>query len=309
VRKQLRVKLIRWRRHWRDVYGWRRLPAKALHELRWRVSSREAIAERTERGLGLGEGDYWLFVLGLNNSGTSLLTRVLESHPRIRSLGAEGQLLTKALPSPEGYGVWRNWTKRLDVFHWTEESDPAPATRVRYDWAFYAEPGPGILLEKSPPNAVRSRWFQRHFAPSRFIAVVRSPYAVSEGIRRRTGLSIEDAALHWARGNETLLEDGSHLDHFLVLTYEGLCARPEEQLERVEGFLELETPFDRSVVAEPIVVREVGGKPRPILDRNAESIERLTPDEVETINRIAGPVMERLGYARVEPGVAAAGPS
>ncbi len=76
-----------------------------------------------------------------------------------------------------------------------------------YDWLDYYGPGPGILLEKSPPTAIRGRWLQATFPPSRFIAVTRHPDAVCEGIRRRTGLPIDQAAQHWLLGNELLLDD------------------------------------------------------------------------------------------------------
>jgi len=282
-------------RQWRRYGGLSRLPARTAHNLRWRVSDPEEIARWTDRQLAL-DGYYWLFVLGLNNSGTSLVSRVLASHPRIRPLPGEGQLLTNALPQAVDYGARRNWTARLDVFHWTEEADSAPALRTRYDWALYYEPGPGVLLEKSPPNTVRARWLQANFSPSRFIGVVRHPYAVCEGVRRREGLPIEEAALHWRRGNEIMLDDAESLERFLLVTYEGFAAHPQEELDRIESFLELEEPFDRDVLEEPLPHHNVDGRVQRLTNLNEKSLERLAPDEIETINRVAGPLMERLGY-------------
>jgi hypothetical protein len=270
------------------------LPA---HELRWRLSSPQARARWADERLAL-DGDYWLFLLGLNNSGTSILSRILASHPRVRSLPNEGQLLTPAFPKAPRYGVGRNWTKRPDVFRWTETSDPAPALRARFDWAYLVEPGPGILLEKSPPDTIRARWLQANFRPSRFVALTRHPYAVCEGIRRRTDLSIEEAANHWTRGNELLLEDVEQLEHCLMLTYESLTERPQEELERVRAFLELEEPFDRGVVSAPILMHNITGKAQPIQNLNARSVERLSAAELAEIDRIAGTLMERLGYER-----------
>jgi len=292
VRRRVRRKRRRWER-----FGWRKMVARPAHELRWRLSSPEAIEGWTEERLA-PDGAYWLFLLGLNNSGTSILRNLLASHPEVRSLPTEGQLLTPALPLGPQHGVGRNWTKRLDVFRLTEADDPEPARRARYDWAWLYEPGRGILLEKSPPNTIRSRWLQANFRPARFLAITRHPYAVCEGIRRRTGLPLEDGARHWTVGNELLLEDAGHLDECLMLTYEELTERTDDVLREAEGFLGLRVPIDRALLERPIPMHNIGGRPQRIQNLNARSVERLADEELAAIDAVAGPLMERLGYAR-----------
>ncbi len=282
-------------RRWRKVYTPRTFGAWPLHELRWLVRGEAALERWTDERLALGN-HFWLFVLGLNNSGTSILAHVLESHPAIRPLPAEGQALTRALPTGAELGVRRNWTTRLDDFHWTPESDLEAARRARYDWAFHVDRRPGIVLEKSPPNAVRARWLQAHFDPSRFLAIVRHPYAVCEGMRRRGGFDLEDAAWHWTRGNGTMLDDAQELDRFLLVTYEEFCAEPNNVLEGVEEFLELEPPIDRATLEEPLPSHTIDRAPAVLQDYNARSLERLSRDEVTAINEIVAPVAERLGY-------------
>jgi hypothetical protein len=244
------------------------------------------------------DGYYWLFVLGLNNSGTTLLVDLLKSHPSVRWLPNEGQYLTGALPLPRAYDVPRNFSQRLDVFHWTEADDPAPALRVQYDWARFYQRRPGVLLEKSPPNSTRSRWLQKNFAPSRFIAITRHPYAVCEGIRRREGASLEEAARHWVIANETMLADLEHLERSVCITYESLCAEPMIHLDRLQDFLGLEAPFDASVVTQPRRIHNIDGASEMIRNFNARSLAQLTRDDCALIDRIAGPLMERLGYER-----------
>jgi hypothetical protein len=290
----LRRRVRRKRRQWQR-YGWRKLLGKPAHDLRWRLSDRDALARWVDRRLAL-DGYYWLFLLGLNNSGTSILSTILAAHPRIRSLPNEGQLLTSAFPKTSEYGAGRNWTKFPDVFRWTEENDSAPALRARYDWAYLYEPGPGILMEKSPPNSIRSRWLEQNFRPSRFLALTRHPYAVCEGIRRRTGLALEEAAEHWRRGNEILLEDCARLERCLLLTYEEVTEQPDEQLQRIERFLELDVPVDRDVLEVPIPMHNIGGRPQLLQNLNGKSFERLSRDDRAAIDRVADPLMERLGY-------------
>jgi hypothetical protein len=270
-------------------------PRLAIHKMRWYMHGRIYLTQWTERRLQL-DGYFWLFILGLNNSGTTLLFDLLKSHPAMRWLPNEGQYLTNALPLPRAYGLPRNFTQRMDIFHWNEEADPSPALRVQYDWSFHYQRRPGILLEKSPPNTLRSRWLQHNFRPSRFLAIIRHPYAVCEGIRRREGHTIEEAALHWVRSNECLLEDVKHLQNCLCLSYEKLCLEPEEHLRQLEQFLGMHSPFDRSVLTAPRAIHNIDGTPQMIRNLNQRSLQQLSAADIDTIDRIAGPLMERLEY-------------
>src|SRR5258708_7301311 len=161
----------------------KKLPPRIVyHNLRWHLTGQDRLARWTDQRLQLGQY-HWLFILGLNNSGTTLVHDLLKNHPAMRWLPNEGQYLTSGLPLPRSYDVPRNFSRRMDVFHWTEANEPGPALRVKYDWAPLYQPRPGILLEKSPPNILRSRWLQQNFQPSRFLGIIRHPYAVCEGIR------------------------------------------------------------------------------------------------------------------------------
>jgi hypothetical protein len=270
-------------------------PIHWWHEMQWRVSSSESIAAWTERRLQL-ENSYWLFILGLNNSGTSLLANILGQHPQIRRLPSAGQGLTSALPQARALGLSRNWTKQPEYFRWTELSDAHSVARIRYDWARHYPQRPGILLEKSPPNTMRSRWLQHNFQPCRFLAIVRNPYAVCEGIRRREGIGLEDAALHWKRGNEILLNDLPFLKQCLFFSYEAFCAEPEEHLQIIETFLELKEPIHRSILSGSVPAHNVEGRPLRITNLNEKSISRLSWVERKVISRTASPLITQLGY-------------
>lgn len=238
-------------------------------------------------------GRCWCFVLGVNDSGTTLLTDLLRRHPEVDSLPAEGQHLTRALPHPRRLGVSRTWTRRLDVFRWDEEAPDECVEAIVFDWLRQFALGSGVLLEKSPPNTVRARWLQRHFAPARFVAIVRNPFAVAEGIHRREGVDLATAARHWRVANEILLEDWERLERKVLLKYEDLCREPASALEPVRGLLGLREPFPTPLRGASETRRVAAG----IEDQNAASIARLAPDEIAAIARIVAPVSERLGYA------------
>jgi Sulfotransferase family len=268
---------------------------RRLHDLRWMLASKTYLARWTDQRLQLGE-HYWLFILGCNNSGTTLLNKILDCHPQIRALPSEGNDFTRALPNASRMGLSRVFTQRLDLFRWTEADDPAPAARAKYDWAYYYERRPGVLLEKTPWNSLRARWLQHNFRPSRFLIIVRNPYAVCEGIMRRKGHNAEAAATHWRTLHEILLQDMPHLDHCQLFRYEDLCADVPGQLERFEEFLELDLPFDRNLSQRQFRTNNIDNKPSPIEDFNKNSLERLGAEDIGIITSIAGSIMRQFGY-------------
>jgi hypothetical protein len=132
------------------------------------------------------------------------------------------------------------------------------------------------------------------------VTIIRHPYAVCEGIRRREGHAIEEAALHWTRSNEYLLDDVKHLQYCLCFTYEELCLFPENHLEKLEAFLGLDSPFSRRVLTTPRHIHNIDATPQLIRNLNERSLQQLSAGDLSIIDRIAGPLMERLGYKPVQ---------
>ena len=269
-------------------YNLRRSLPKKFHSIRWNIVSNKYIEEWANKRLDPGKY-YWLFILGCNNSGTTLLMQLLNSHPLIRGLPKEGQRVTSGLPFPPDFGIGRLFSDQYDLFRWIEESDASNVLKIRYDWAAnFSGKSPGILLEKSPPNTLRSRWLQHNFNPARFIMIVRNPYAVCEGIRRRRGHSIEKAAKHWRLVHETLEEDKKYLEKITVIKYEDFAENIVNTIDKIEQFLDLEIPFDRKILQMKFKTHNIDGKPEKIQNFNIKSIERLTIEEIELITRIIG---------------------
>jgi hypothetical protein len=268
------------------------------HKRRWETVDRAAIAAEVEQKLKL-DNHFWLFCLGVNNSGTTLIHELLRNHPEVRALPREGHRCTDALPDPTEHDVGRVWAKVMHEFRMDENSDPGPALQAKYDWLFYAGSRPGILLEKSPPNSVRSRWLQANFQPARFLCLFRDGYAVSEGIRRRANVDIAEAANHWASVNRVLLDDMEKLDRTLSLKYEDLCDNPEPALQKLEQFLDLKVGIDRSIVTNPMRARNLENTKKPLENFNAKSWDNLSSEDRAIINDVAGDVIDRLGYARL----------
>lgn len=245
--------------------------------------------------------EMWAFVVGCYNSGTELCMHLLGSHPQISALPVEGQFLTDQLVSDYELGLPRMWVLREELFRLTEEDEGPDPIRLKKEWGQRLDTRRPVLLEKSPPNAARTRWLQAHFAPARFIAVVRNGYAVAEGIRRKarpkhraSGWPIDLCARQWSRSNEILLEDSEHLEHVLWLRYEDLARDPAAEVARIADFLKLDEGASAMNLEGSWSVHE---RNEPIRDLTQESIARLDSSDIRIINREAGAMLERLGYA------------
>lgn len=243
----------------------------------------------------------WVFVVGCYNSGTELLMNLLGSHVGIASHPVEGQFLTDQLISDYELGLPRMWVLREDLFHLTESDQGPDPVRLKKEWIMRLDRRKPVFLEKSPPNAARTRWLQHHFDNAHFIALVRNGYAVAEGIRRkaepfhlREGWPIDLCARQWSRSNEVLLEDSPYLDNLIWVRYEDLVEKPEHELNRMLQFLGLETAPGRSIdVQRQWSVHE---KAETIRNMNEESISRLSEGDVQLIRREAETMLRHFGY-------------
>ncbi len=243
--------------------------------------------------------DKWVFLVGCYNSGTQLGMHMLGSHPRISALPEEGQFLTDQFPADYELGLPRMWVLREDLFRLTEKDQGPDVIRLKKEWGVRLDLSRPILLEKSPPNAARTRWLQQHFENAHFLAFVRNGYAVAEGIRRkakpkhrRGGWPLELCARQWARCNEVLLEDGEHLERLLWVKYEDLTDRPDLEIARILDFLG--APDAGGIdMSRPWSVHE---RDEPIRNMNQESLDRLSRDDIAMITSVAGPMLERFGY-------------
>ena len=127
--------------------------------------------------------------------------------------------------------------------HLTEESPLTTrqnAEAIFEAWAPYLERDRPVLIEKSPPNLLRTRFLQALFPVSSFIIVMRHPVAVSYATRPWTRMRpLYFLFKHWALAYAKFAEDATYLDRLLVLKYEDLVARPEVTMREIFRFLGL----------------------------------------------------------------------
>jgi hypothetical protein len=194
-----------------------------------------------------------IFVAGLHRSGTTPLARLLSAHPEISGFAGtgvkedEGQHLQDVYPSARQYGGAGRFG--MDPRSHLTETSPLVteenASRLLEQWAPHWDLDRRLLVEKSPPNLVMTRFLQGLYPNARFLVVVRHPVVVALSTRKWAGPLAGLAPLieHWIRAHETFLADAAHLRNVHVLRYEELVNDPASTLAGVSEFLGLEQPI------------------------------------------------------------------
>lgn len=247
----------------------------------------------------------WIFVVGCYNSGTSLLARILASHPEVGGLPDEGIYYTGELPYPEQFGWPRMWIRCLDDVRLDPDRvSRERVSRIKREWAVFFPGDTPNLLEKSVSNSARVEFLARHFRPASFVEIVRNGYAVAEGIRRRAHpgewgnpeygdrYPIELCAEQWAKTDEVLEAAAGEVGRFHTVRYEDLAEDPDGTMGGVTDFLGI-PGFDRGLGERVWYINDRAAK---IRNMNPASLERLSDDDVSRIERTAGRRLDRYGY-------------
>ncbi len=240
----------------------------------------------------------WCFIVGCNNSGTSLLQDILDSSGLISTFPHEGQRYTSVLARAARRGHERVWSEFIHDLRLTAADSLANVPRLLHDWmAELSPPIKEIILEKTTANAVRLKWLQEVFPQSYFIGLVRNGYAVTEGISRKGGKSVERGARHWNLTNKIMLEDAKDVEHFLEIRYEDLVEKPLDVVQQVAELIGLDyEDLSQGIARQYSLDAIVDPLMKDIRNYNAESIARLTRDEVSNIYNEAAEMLDYFGY-------------
>lgn len=276
--KSIAARVSRRSRQFELVAGWLR------RDFAWYLSGRSYYAKHLAETLNARK---WLFLVGCNNSGTTILHDLLVSSGKFTAMPHEGQRYTRQLVLAERRGFERVWTEYVADLRMTEADSTAILPRLVHDWLFDATPKDrDMVIEKTTANAVRMRWLQKAIPNSYFIGVVRDGFAVAEGIRRKGNKDIARAARHWMKVNEMMQSDSPFIRNFLQLHYEDIVDTPHVALARVARFLgqPAEFPIESSAFDN-------------LVNMNENSFARLTKDDRAVVLAEAGPMLRALGYA------------
>lgn len=179
-----------------------------------------------------------IFVGGLHRSGTSLIHETLRSHPEIsgfQNTGVpedEGQhLQTVYLPARVFGGPGRFG---FDEASFMDDQHPLAteytSAEIFRQWSRHWNTARPYLIEKSPPNLVRTRFLQKIFPRASFVIVVRHPLAVSYATKKWSKTGIPSLLEHFFRCHERFRDDMPFLKKVLALRYEDFVREPDRTL-------------------------------------------------------------------------------
>ena len=181
------------------------------------------------------EGHKLVFLAGLHRSGTTLLARLLAAHPEVGGFSGtgvpadEGQHLQDVYPPAADYGGPGRFGFAPES-HLTEASPLVSEENARAifeQWSSHWDLGRSVLLEKSPPNLLKTRFLQALFPGSSFAVIVRHPIPVSIPTARWRGTRRYDRMFaHWLRCHALFEADRGHLGRVHILRYEELVRDP-----------------------------------------------------------------------------------
>jgi hypothetical protein len=190
---------------------------------------------------------HFVFVCGLQRSGTTMLYRYLAEHPAVSALEGtaratnEGQHNQSVYPSDEYHSKGGQFAFRAEAR--MTETSPLVTDENRAqlfaEWSRYWDTSAEVLLEKSPPNLIRTRFLQALFPNSSFIAIIRHPIPVTLATSKWGKIKPHTLVRHWLAAHDFLAEDAPHLRRLHVMRYEDLVADPDAELARAFSFLGL----------------------------------------------------------------------
>lgn len=107
------------------------------------------------------------------------------------------------------------------------------------EWSNYWDLSKAVLIEKSPPNIIRTRFLQALFPNAQFIVLMRHPIPVSYATMKWSKSGLSDLFRHWITVHSIFERDRSHLTNLCMVSYEQLVHDPESALARIGRFLNL----------------------------------------------------------------------
>jgi len=202
----------------------------------------------------------YIFVVGLHRSGTTLLADYLKQHPDISGFENtgfpmdEGQFLQTVFPlvkvygGPGKFGFDKRSHLTEDTTLLTEEN----IHKLQNEWHSHWDMDKEYLLEKSPPNLLKTRFLQHIFPNAYFILIQRHPVAVSYATQKWSKTSIDSLLEHWLVCHDIFFKDKKFLKHVYCVKYEDLVTNPAAKMEDIYHYLGLNMIDDTEIFHEKV---------------------------------------------------------
>ena len=199
----------------------------------------------------------FVFVAGLHRTGTTLLARIIGSHPKISGISDspvpenEGCYLQGAIPHTALHGRPGHYATAPDE-HYTEASPYntlETKRRLLTDWLPWFAPEKPWWIEKSPVNLTRMRLYQQLFPSSQFIVILRHPQVMAAALAKWVDTDPQELVRYALDAYDLMAKDLVYLHSALVIRYEDLVADADAVRRSTFAFLSLEDqPTDLEIM-------------------------------------------------------------
>ena len=191
------------------------------------------------------EDKKFIFISGLHRSGTSLFYKILDSQMDISALTNtneiedEGQFVQSVyLPAYKFGGVGKfGFNKESQLNESSILINDKNRIKLFKEWSRYWNNEKKYLVEKSPPNIIRTRFLQEMFPNSYFINITRHPIATSLATQKWSKTSLESLIDHWIVCHKIYNNDKTFLKRSINFKYEDLIENTNETLNLISEFL------------------------------------------------------------------------
>ena len=273
-----------------------------------------------------------IFVVGAPRSGTTLLQRMLRSHPRIASPTGESHFMIPLLRDHARYGdlskrenlvsllryMHGRWAEFLDtdmrgIAFDTETTADAIAARRASGMAEVIDTlfslnaegqGKQRWLEKTPYYTLHIDLLAATYPDAQFVHIIRDGRdAVLSMLERAVDIrvfNVDAGARLWQRYVESGREAGKKLSdsRYHEIRYEDMLGNPLQSVQTLCAFLD--EPFSNDVIdfqTSRAAKTKIPLLKKPLQKDNAEKWrERMTPSQLRTFESVAGNTLEAFGY-------------
>lgn len=285
ILQKIKWKLLNQRMYIRDVrnyISWQYFGGKEFYKKHYQV---------------LVSAQKWIFIVGCNNSGTSVLQKLFDKSNFISTFDLEGQRYTNVLPRAYKKGFERVFSEYKDALATIAQGDEIKA-HLLHDWyRNLKHPLNEFVLEKTPANLYRMEFLQDVFPNSYFIGLVRNGFAVSEGIRRKGNKEIGRAASHWNEVNKDLIAESKKVDRYLEIKYEDLTENTSRVIRDLSVFLGKDSDVLSHFYDSDFNFETAAGDTRQkLVNHNRFSFANLNPKDIESIQANAHEMLGHFKY-------------
>jgi hypothetical protein len=227
------------------------------------------------------EGQY-VFILCPNHSGSTVLYFLINTSKEISAMNydnklLEGQLIPEVMKfmpyakeSDRGlFYLKKEMHKNEKNYNWQE---------IKNGWRKHWDYSKSVLVEKSTTNLYRKNILEKNFKNSKFIVMIRNPYAVCEGIKRKHNVDVSYAIDHWIDTADQQIKNIS--SNSLFFTYEELCEKTYSVVNKILLFIpQLKNLNYKIKLNRPRYEDLIG-----LENMNKKQIEKLTTEDIKKIN-------------------------